>query len=147
MGETQAAQTKRADEQHAIAALAPQIQAAAALAAAERVALDVDAVRTKARLQADQIMAKAAQRARETLAQAETVIASQHQAWHDAWNGAKQAGWTGQQLRTLGRRPPAAVPRRRSRTVAGADDTTDLASAGQRPATASPDPVAEHAVA
>jgi hypothetical protein len=151
MGETQI-QIKKADEQDAIAALAPQIQAAAALAAAERVALDVDAVRVKARRQADQIIAKATERAEATLAQAETVIAGQHQAWHEAWNDAKQAGWTGQQLRSLGRRPPAAVPKKRSRTAADRDDTTGLAPPREQPATAPttrlvPDPVTGEAVA
>jgi hypothetical protein len=115
MGDRATNAARAAAEQAAIEVLAPETRVVGDLAVAAQAAGEADTLRETARAKGQQLVQAAQARAKQLELDAEEEIQRRFDHWRQAWQAAKQAGWTPRRLRAtpISQQPPPMTRRPR----------------------------------
>lgn len=114
-------------------ALQPQFDALGDLAVAAEAAANADAVRAAAKVKAQQI-----------IDDAEAEVARRFDRWREAWQNARNAGWTVERLRAapISQQQPPAAPKKKLAAKRSDASTSGRSAPSEGPATSGTDPAA-----
>jgi hypothetical protein len=132
MGDKSTNATRAAAVQAAIEVLAPETQAVGDLAVAAKAAAEADALREVARSKGQQLVEAAQARAKQLESDADEEIQRRLDRWRQAWQAAKQVGWTPRRLRAkpISQQPPPMT--RRPRPAKGTSEASAVENVGKR---------------